>query len=87
MHHTIYIRGSQTDCLCVYSLIVERIAGGIRGVKHGIAAFVIQFLERYYNAAACCYLVDIVLVLVVRDSTELRISQLKISGSRFFRQN
>ena len=53
--------------VCVYSLIVERLADGILGVKHGVAAFVIQFLECYYNAATCCYLVD--RVLVVRDST------------------
>ena len=66
---------------CVCSLIVERLADGILGVKHGVAAFVIQFLECYYNAATCCYLVD--RVLVVLDSTELRIWQLRISGSSF----
>ena len=31
--------------VCVDSLIVERLAGGILGVTHGVAAFVIQFLE------------------------------------------
>ena len=34
-----------TVFLCVYSLIMERLADGILGVKHSIAAFVIQFLE------------------------------------------
>ena len=43
---------------CVYILIVERLADVILGVKHGVAAFVIQFLECYYNVATCCYLVD-----------------------------
>ena len=51
------IRGSQTDCLCVYSLIVERLADRIFGVKHGVAAFAIQFLECCYNAATCWYIV------------------------------
>ena len=70
----------------VYSLIVERLADGILGVKHGVAAFVIQFLECYFdnNAATCCCQVDRVL-LVVRDSTELRIWQI-ISGSSFRRK-
>ena len=81
MHFRIKIQGSQTDCLCVYSLIAERLADGILGVKHGVATFFIQFLECYYNAATCCYLVD--RVLVVRDSTALRIWQLRISGSSF----
>ena len=63
---------------------MERLAHGILGVKHGVAAFVMQFLECYYNAATCCYLVD--RVLVVRDSTELRIWQLRISGSSFGRK-
>ena len=58
MHDSIYIRGSQTDYLCVYILIVERLVDGILGVKREIAAFVIQFLECYYNSATCCYLVD-----------------------------
>ena len=48
------IRGPQTDCLCMYGLIVARLAGGILGVKHGVAAFAIQFLKGYYNAATCC---------------------------------
>ena len=66
---------------CVYSLIVERLADGILGVKHGVAAFVIRFLECYLNniAGPCCYLVD--RVLVVGDGTELIIWQLTISGS------
>ena len=57
----------------MYCLIVERLADGILGMKHGVAAFVIQFL----NAAACCYQVDRVL-LVVRHSTEQRFWQLTI---------
>ena len=67
--------------VCVYSLIVERLADGILGVKHGVA----QFLECHFNnnAAACCYLVD--RALVVRDSTYVRIWQLRISGSSFGR--
>ena len=40
--------------LRVDSLIVERLADGILGVKHGVAAFVIQFLACYYYAATCC---------------------------------
>ena len=35
-------------CLSVCIVIVERLADGILGVKHGVAAFVIQFLECYY---------------------------------------
>ena len=48
---------ARKPAVCVYSLIVERLADGILGVKHGVAAFVIQFLERYFNnnAATCCY--------------------------------
>ena len=71
--------------VCVYSLIVERLADGVVGVKHGVAAFVVQFLECYFNSnvATCCYLLD--RVLVVRDSTELKIWQLRISGSSFRR--
>ena len=66
----------------MYSLIVERLADDILGVKHGVAAFLIQFLECYFsNAATCCYLVDRVIVL--RDSTELRTWQLRFSGSSF----
>ena len=34
-----------TVSLCVYEVIVEKLADGILGVKHGVAAFVIQFLE------------------------------------------
>ena len=44
--------------VCVYLLIVERLVDGILGMKHGVAAFLIQFLECYYKAATCCYLVD-----------------------------
>ena len=63
------------------SLIIERLADGILGVKHGVAAFIIQLLECYNNknAATRCYLFD--RELVVRDSTEPRIYQLTISGS------
>ena len=36
-------------------LFVERRADGVPGVKYGgIAVFVIQLLECYCNAAACC---------------------------------
>ena len=70
--------------VCVCSLIVERLAVGVQGMKHGVADVVIQFLECYYNAATCCYLVD--RVLVVRDCTALRIWQLIISGSSFRRK-
>ena len=28
VHDSMYIRGPQTDCLCVYCLIVERLADG-----------------------------------------------------------
>ena len=38
--------------MCI--LIVERLADGILGVKHGVAAFVFQFLECCYNYAATC---------------------------------
>ena len=41
--------------LCVCIVIVEKLADAIVGVKHGVAAFVIQFLEcSYNNAATCC---------------------------------
>ena len=57
-------------------MIVERLADGILGVKHGVAAFVIQFLECYYNnAATCCCRYHSRLVngiFVVRDSNEQR---------------
>ena len=53
-----------TVCVYVYILIVERLAYGILGVKHGVAAFVIKFLECCYNAATCCYLVYRVLVSI-----------------------
>ena len=57
-------------------MTVERLADGILGVKHGVAAFVVQFLECYYNnlllvAVDHSRLVDG--ILVVRDSTEQRI--------------
>ena len=46
-----------TSFLSVCCLIVERRADGVPGAKHGgIAAFVIQLLEGYCNAAACCQL-------------------------------
>ena len=46
----IQIRGLQTDCcVSVCVVIVERLVDSILGVKHGVAAFVIQFLECYYN--------------------------------------
>ena len=35
-------------------VIVDGLADGILGVKHDVAAFVIQFLECYYNNAATC---------------------------------
>ena len=63
----------------MYGLIVERLDDGMLGMKHGVATFAIQFLECYYNAAICCYLVDI--VFVVCDNTALR-----ISGSSFRRK-
>ena len=59
-------------CLSVCVVIVKRLASDILGVKHGVTAFVIQFLESYYNnAATCFYMAD--RVLVVRDGTALRI--------------
>ena len=72
--------------VCVYSLMVERLTDGILGVKHGVAVFVIQFFECYFNndAATCCYLVY--RELVVRNSTKLRIWQLRISGLSFTRK-
>ena len=48
---------------------MERLADGILGVKHGVATSAIQFLECYYNAATCCYLVD--RVIVTRDNTDV----------------
>ena len=42
-----------TVSVCI--VIVERLADGIVGVKHGVAAFVIQFLECYV-LYCCCYL-------------------------------
>ena len=71
--------------VCVYILIVEKLADGILGVKHGVAAFVMQYLECYLNtnAATCFYLVDRV---VVRDSTAPRMWQLGISGTSFRRR-
>ena len=66
-------------------VIVERLADGILGVKHGVVAFVIKFLERYYNNAVLLVAVDhsclVDGILVIRESTELRIWQLRISGS------
>ena len=78
-------KARRPDCVYMHSLVVECLADGILGVKHGVAAFVIHPLECYYNAAIFCSLVDG--VLVVRDSTELRVWQLRISGSSFRRKN
>ena len=77
---------ARRSTVCVHGLIVEILADGILGVKHGVTAFASQFLECYFNIddATCCYLVDE--VLVVRDSTELRIWQSRISGSSFERK-
>ena len=41
-------------CLSVCKVIMERLAEGILGVKHGVAAFVIQSIECCYNNAATC---------------------------------
>ena len=41
-------------CLSACIVIVERRADDILGVKDGVAAFVIQFLECYYNIVATC---------------------------------
>ena len=65
----------------MYGLIVEGLADGILGVKHGVDAFVIQALECYNNAGTCCYQVDI--ILVGCDSATLRIVQFRFSGSSF----
>ena len=54
VHDSMQIRGCHSDCPCVYFLIVERLADGISGVKHGVAAFVMHFLEWFFNAATCC---------------------------------
>ena len=79
----------------VYSRIVERLllAGcTILGVKHGVAAFAIQFLESYYYyilllvAVDHSHLVGRVLNLVVRDGTGPRIWRLRNSGSSFRRK-
>ena len=74
MHDIVPRFEARRPTVCVYSLIVTRLADGFLGVKHGVAAFVIQFLECYFNnnAATCCYQVDRVLS-VVRDSTELEL--------------
>ena len=42
-------------------VIVERLADGVLGMKHGVAAFDVQFLECYYNI--------ILLLLVAVDHT------------------
>ena len=68
---------------------MEILADGILGVKHGVAAFVIQFLECYYNTVSYLLPVDhprLVDRVIVRDSTELRIWLLIISGSSFRRK-
>ena len=56
MHDLVSRPEARRPTVCVYSLIVERPADGILGVKHGVDAFVIQFLECYFdnNAATCC---------------------------------
>ena len=58
VHHAlqyIHVDPRPADRLCpVCTTIVERLADGILGVKHGVAAFLIQFLECCYNAATCC---------------------------------
>ena len=57
MHDIVSRPEARRPTVCVYSLIVERFADGILDVKHGAAAFVIQFLEFYSksNAATCCF--------------------------------
>ena len=66
-------------------VIVERLADGILGVKHGVATFVIQYLECYYNngATRCCRPLSSGRgnFSSIRDSNEKRIWQLRISGS------
>ena len=69
----VFISEARRPTVCVCNFIVERLAGGIIGVKHCVPAFFIQFLENYYYSATCCCLVDG--VLVVRDRTELSILQ------------
>ena len=55
MHDTIISRSeARRPTVPVCIVIVEELADGILGVKHGVAAFVIQFLERYYYNAATC---------------------------------
>ena len=49
-----YLDPSLADRLSVWFLIVERRVDGVPGAKHGIAVFVIQELERYFIAPACC---------------------------------
>ena len=79
------MRGSQTDRVSVCIVIVERLADGILGVKHSVAAFVIQFLKRYYNYAATCCCRPLSFgrwnTLVVRDCSEQRTWQLRVSAS------
>ena len=54
-YDTISRSEARRPAVSVCIVIVERLADGILGVKHGVAAFVIQFLECYYkNAATCC---------------------------------
>ena len=59
-------------CIVIVGILID----GILGMKHGVAAFVIQFFECYFdNAAACCCRYHSRLVngtVVVRDRTDLR---------------
>ena len=74
MHDTIISRSEArrpTVSLCI--VIVEALADGILGVKHGVVAFVIQFLESYIIIMLLLVAVDhsrlVDGILVVRDST------------------
>ena len=44
MHDVVSRSQARRPTVCVYSVIVERLADGVLGVKHGVAPFVIQFL-------------------------------------------
>ena len=54
MHDSIYRFKARRPIVCVYSLVVEILADGVPGVKHGVAAFVIQLFECYNNAGSSC---------------------------------
>ena len=90
MHDIVCRSEARRPTVCEYSRIVERLADGILGVKHGVAAFVIQFLECSTTIMLILVAVDhsrlVDGILVVRDSTELRIWKLRISGSIEFRR-